>query len=183
MKQLLSLAVVTALAVFVASAAPATTVGWDVTTNADHTTYTYSLTSTEFSDLITSFHVYAPMDPSLVTAWTTDNGWLFAVEPDAEIGGADIYWWADDPAAQGLAYGAGLQVSMTVPAHLSRDDNFVVPGYLGNWGYETYNFAGWGVLVSFPPVPVPVGTAPVPEPASVLALASGLTLLRLRRRT
>ena len=180
MKGLLSLAVVTVLVVFVASAAAATTVGWDVSAAGDHTTYTYTLTSSEFNDLITSLHVYAPMTPSLVTSWTAENGWLFATEPDPETGGADIYWWADDPGAQGLAYGASLQASMTVPAWLSRDDNFVVPGYLGNWGYETYNFAGWGVLVSFPAVPVPVGT--VPEPVSLLALASGCTLLGLLRR-
>ncbi len=182
MKGPLVFGMVAALVVLVASAGMATTAGAIVETVGDLTTYTYTITSSELNDLITSFHVYAPLHPSLVVGWEAENDWLFAVDADLEIDGADIYWWAPDPVEDGLPYGQTVQVSMTVPSTTSTDYNFIVPGFLGNWGYETYNFAGWGVLVSFPPVPVPVGQASLPEPASLAALAFGCAVLAARRR-
>ena len=182
MKGPLVFGMVATLVVLVASAGMATTAGAIVETVGDSTTYTYTVTSSELNDLITSFHVYAPLHPSLVVGWEAENDWLFTVDADPEIDGADIYWSAPDPVEDGLAYGQTMHVSMTVPSTTSTDNNFIVPGFLGNWGYETYNYAGYGVFVSFPPVPVPVGQDPFPEPASLVALAFGCAAFVARRR-
>ena len=182
MKSTIVLVLAVLLGVFVASAASATTVGWDVFVLGDSATYTYVFTSSEAGDWITHFHVYAPLSPTLVQDWSAERGWQFTADPDLETGGADLCWYAPDPLADGLAYGQSIQVSMTVSSAYPTVENFIVPGCLGNWGYETYFFAGWGVLVSFPCVGVPEGSAPVPEPLSVIVLAAGCAVMGLKRR-
>lgn len=170
------------LAAGVATSAGATSLNWDVTSVGDSTIYTYILDSTETGDYITSLHVYAPCKPNIVKAWSASEGWSFDSADDPDTGGADFYWYANDPAVNALADGDTLQVSFTVPLTAEQVDDFIVPTYLGNWGYESSNYAEWGVLVSFPSVPVPGASPAVPEPSGILALGAGITLMKLRQR-
>ena len=72
-----SVAVLTVLAVVAASAASATTLGCNISTVGNLTTYTYTLTSTEYGDYITSLHVYAPIPLDVINGWTAPGNWLF----------------------------------------------------------------------------------------------------------
>ena len=179
-KTLLLLA--TVLAVLCASAAVAS-VDWNVTTIGDTTTYSYFFTNTEEdSDSFISLHVFAPMNASLIKNWSADDGWGFATDIDLETGDADIYWYSLDPDNTALNFGDSLQVSFNVPKELPTITNHEMPGALGNWGYETYDWAGFGVWVMMPSVPVPGSSAPsYPEPISVITLASGLGMLFFKR--
>ena len=172
------------LAVSLGSAAMATTVGWSVSTSGIMNIYTYYLTSSEASDVITSFHIYAPTLPTNILPDTTPVGWRYLAEVDSETGGADISWTATNTSTYGLTYGKTLQVSMKASSSLPRLNNYSVPGYLGNWGYESANYAGWGAFTMFPAVAVPSGmtTASVPEPGSLAALALGCIGIILRKR-
>ena len=69
---------------------------------------------------------------------------------------------------------------MTAPASSNTIYNYVVPDFLGNWGYETYQWAGFGVFVMMPSVPVPQGT---PEPVGALVLAAGCAFLTRRMKS
>lgn len=173
-----------AVVVSLASAATATTVGWNVTTSGNYLTYTYLLTSSEASDIITSFHIYAPTLPTLVLPNTAPVGWVFSSVVDDETGWADVSWTTTNTLTYGLSYGKTLQVSMKSLYSNPRIDTYKVPGYLGNWGYESANYAGWGAFTMFPSVPVPSGTslASVPEPGSLIALALGCLGLIFRKR-
>lgn len=170
----------TVLAVMVASAASATTLGCVKSTAGNLTTYTYTLTSTEYDDLVTSLHIYAPLSPGLIQAYTMPAHWSYdvVIDPEPEVG-TDIYWYADDADLYGITNGGRGTFTLTVPSWTSTDSDHIVPGCFGNWGYETASWPG-DILVSFPSVPVPAG---VPEPTSLMVLAAGCGLLaRLRRR-
>lgn len=182
MKRVL-LALIAPMLVVLAAGASATTVTHAVATVGDTTTFTYTLTSGESSDFITSFHVYAPTDWALLSGWSITPGWEFAADLDAETGGADAYWYAVNPVQGGLAFGRVLQVVLTAPSTLRVKPDYVVPGYLGNWGFETLVWAGCGPFVMTGSVPVPEGAAPaVPEPGSILVLAAGCAAIRLSLR-
>jgi len=162
------------LAVFIASAATATSLGCLVNTSGNLTTYTYTLRSTELGDYIISLHLYAPLDPLYIKQNTGPSNWLFGavIDPDPEVG-TDIYWAADNPDTDGLANGRSLTFTLTVPSTCQKNDTYIVPGCFGNWGYETQNWAG-DVVVSFPSVSVPES---VPEPASLMAVIMGCGLM------
>lgn len=160
----------------------ATTVEHTLFTQGGITTYNYVLTSDENSDLVTSFHLYAPTQAELVTGWTTAPGWEFSIDPDPESGGVDIYWEVVDPISNGIGFGERLDISISTSSDVPTVNDFVVPGFLGNWGYETYNWAGWGVLVMPWSVPVPSGVEPTPEPLGLIALGVGCALLAPWRR-
>jgi hypothetical protein len=169
----------TVLAVMVVSAASATTLGGVKSTVGSLTTYTYTFTSTEFEDLVTSVHIYAPLSPELIRGHTMPAHWTYDViiDPDPEVG-TDIYWYADEE-LYAIPNGGKGTFTLTVPSWTSTDTGHIVPGCFGNWGYETASWPG-DVLVSFPSILVPAG---VPEPASLIVLAAGCGLLaRLRRR-
>ncbi len=161
--------------VLIVSAACATSVSWNVVTSSLETTYTYTFLSTEYEDVITSFHIYAPVDPMAVFQPESSAGWNFDATIDEETGGADLCWSAPSAAA-GLAYGNSLQLSIAVPAYYGRVDDYILPGCLGNWGYVTRNYAQWGVLISIPPIPVPMGVPSLPEPASAAVLVAGCAM-------
>lgn len=170
------------LAIMVASAASATTLGCLKTTTGNQTTYTYTLTSSEIGDYITSLHIYAPLSPGLIQDHSSLANWSFdaIVDPDPEVG-TDIYWCADDIELYGLSNGTVQQFSITVPSWTSIDNNHILPGCLGNWGYDTESWPGY-TLISFPSVSVPEG---VPEPGSIMILAVGCCglMARMRRRS
>lgn len=160
------------LAIMVASAASATTLGCTKATAGNQTTYTYTITSTEYGDLITAVHIYAPLDIGLILGNTKPAHWSFdaLVDPDPEVG-ADIYWYVDETYA--IANGGKGIFSLTVPSWTTTVNDHVVPGCFGNWGYETASWPG-DVLVAFPSIAVPAGAAAaVPEPSSLLALCAG----------
>ena len=77
--------------------------------------------------------------------------------------------------ADGLSAGGMLMVSVTTPSSIPTNEDYVLPGCLGNWGYEV---AGWAGSVAIMPssVAVPQSFVPksVPEPSGLLALASCL---------
>lgn len=167
-----------------ASAATATTLGCSKVIASNQTTYTYTITSTEYGDLITSVHIFAPLDPGLILGHTGPANWDFDVfiDPDPEVG-SDIYWYADE--VYGISNGGHAAFSLTVPSWTSTDNDHIVPGCFGNWGYETASWPG-AVLVAFPSVPVPAGVSSVPEPTSLIALSSGCCALMAiirRKRT
>jgi len=155
MKRIGRATAVAALVLLAAVAAGASSVDYSVFSDGILTTYNYALTSDEAADSITSFHVYAPIVHTLINGWSDTSGWEFATDIDPETEGADIYWYASDIDADSLAYGDVLHVTMTAPASSNTIYNYVVPDFLGNWGYETYQWAGFGVFVMMPSVPVP----------------------------
>jgi|GEM_PF-1610628 len=170
----------TMLAVMVASAASATTLGCVKSTAGSLTTYTYTISSTEYEDSITSLHIYAPLSIGLIQGYSMPAHWSFDALVDPEPGvGADIYWYADDYELYGIPNLGHSAFSLTVPSWTSTDNSHIIPGTFGNWGYETANYLG-DILISFPSVAVPAG---VPEPTSLIALAFGCSLMaRLRRK-
>ncbi len=173
--------VVPLLIVLIASGAVAS-VTWNVQTVGDSTTYTYTYLNTDATDdLITGFHVYAPLDPALITGWDADMGWLLGVDIDP-TGASDIYWYTDDPMGSGIMGGDSLNFSMTVPSYTSVVYDYVIEDFpVTNWGYDGFLCGGtWLALGS---VPVPAGSvAETPEPASMLALCAGFAALIAKRK-
>lgn len=164
------------LVVLTISAASATSLNCSVNTVGSLTTYTYTFTSTEAGDYVTSLHLYSLLNPSLIKANTAPTNWLFGsdVDPDPEVG-LDMYWYADNPDTHGIGNGSVKQFSLTVPSWTTKDTTHVVPGCFGNWGYECQSWPG-AVIVAFPSVAVPKGVAApaVPELSSLLVLVLGL---------
>lgn len=160
----------------------ATTVNSSVSTDGVHTTYSYTLASDEQDDFVIAFHVYAPVDPLLVTGWCASPDWSFAKVFDDEITAADLYWCVSNPEVRWLAFGDSLEFTIQTDASVPSAANYVIPDYLGNWGIETEGWAGWGVFVMLPSVPVPNQlTAGVPEPCSAAAIVVGLGAFGLTR--
>ena len=179
--------IVAALVVFVVvavSPAIATGLVGSKLTSAGLTTYTYTLTCTEYGDTITSLHVYAPLSLGLIQAHTSPANWSFdaVTDPDPEVG-ADIYWFADDYDTDGIPNGGRAAFTLSVPSWTTTDTAYVIPGCFGNWGFEVQSWPD-SVMVWFDSVPVPVGTmAAAPEPGSFVALAVGcIALIGMRRR-
>lgn len=175
-----TVALLAVLALMVASAASATSLTCLKTLNGDTTTYTYTLSSTEYGDYITSFHIYAPLATGLIQGYTAPAHWSFdaILDPEPDVG-TDIYWFADDYDLYGIPNLSSRAFTLTVPSWTSTNDGHVVPGCWGNWGYETQSWPD-AILISFPSVPVPEG---VPEPTSLIALTLGcLITARARRR-
>ena len=161
------------LAIMVASAASATTLAGTQTADGGMTTYTYTLTSTELGDFITSLHVFAPLSVDLVRSYTAPENWSFSAEPYSDPAyGTDFCWYSDNPRLYGVGNNSSAVFSLTVPSSTCTDCSRALPGCFGNWGYETRSWPG-ALLVSFPAVPVPEG---VPEPTSLIALAFGCFL-------
>jgi hypothetical protein len=158
-----------------------TIVGWDYITMGDSTIYTYILISGESSDIITSFHVYAPVDYGLITDWTADDGWAFEATVDEETGGSDLCWYTPEGVASGLAPGGLLMVTVSTPFTVPTNEEYELPGCFGNWGYEVSSWPG-SVTVMLGSVAVPQSLTTVPEPASMAALAMGIVGLVARRR-
>lgn len=165
-----------------AAQADETEVGWDYITIGDSTVYTYILMSGSTEDIVTSFHVYAPCDYRLIQDWTADEGWAFEAVLDQETGGADLSWYCPAGVANGLDAGGMLMVSITTGSNIPTNEDYVLPGCLGNWGYEV---AGWAGSVAIMPssVAVPQSFEPIPEPSGLIALVSGLgAVVAYRRR-
>lgn len=182
MNRWLVVAIIIVLAMLAAPAAMATEAYWDVASLGGQNIYSYVFMSTEESDVLTSFHVYAPIDPSDILDWSADAGWSFSASIDSESGAADLCWHADNPAS-GLQSYDFLQVSISTATSLSTDENYNLQYYLGNWGYNTLNFADQYPTVMDSIVGVPTKRlSEVPEPASLLALIAGCAMLKLRRR-
>ena len=141
--------------------------------------YSYVYANTEEpGDKITGFHVYAPVDLSLVTAVSADVGWVFHTAPDIS-GALDIYWDTEFPSVYGLAGGSELHVSFSTPATVTTRYDYVLLDFeIGNWGYDT-EMTG-GAWTMFGSVPVPEGI--VPEPASLAVLAAGCLAAWMKRR-
>lgn len=171
------------LAMFVTSTAMATNVGWNVLSNSNSTQYTYTFTSTEVNDFVNVFHVFAPLNPELITEWGADREWLFGYDTTAAEGVWDFFWFALDSSNE-LPKGSTMSVGFTVPAGLTQLDSCKLPGYLGNWGYETRNFADYGITYGATSVGVPSSSplANTPEPMSIFALGAGLIGMALKRR-
>lgn len=175
------------IAVLVVIALPAaqadeTDVGWDYATVGDSTIYTYILMSGSAEDIVTSFHVYAPCDYRLITDWSADAGWGFEALRDEETGGTDLNWYCPIGVADGLSAGGMLTVSVTTSSSVPTNEEYVLPGCLGNWGYEV---AGWAGSVAIMPssVAVPQSIVSTPEPSTLAALGSGLmAVMALRRK-
>lgn len=174
------------LMMVVGSSAWATTVTCNIDTVGDLTTYTYTLTSMEAGDYISSFHVFALLDLSLIVGNTAPANWGFDAFIDPEPGvGADIYWYANSPLDAIPNLGV-RQFSLSVPSWTTVDTEHIVPGCFGNWGYECLSWPG-AVMVSYTTVPVPNSMAnpAVPEPASIVGLLLGLGAVarKYRRKT
>ena len=166
------------------SAIPAAAgVSWYLDTSDGVKTYHYTYTNTEEAgDTIMGFHVYAPVDVSLVSGGTSDEGWEFATAPDPS-GALDIYWESVDSDTYGVDPGDSVQVSLVTALSVATDYNYVIPDVpIGNWGYDGV-YAG-GTWTMFGSVPVPKGAVMgAPEPASIICLAAGcLCLVRIRRK-
>lgn len=163
--------VLTVLALLVASAASATSLSGLRTISGDLTTYTYTVSSTEVGDYITSVHIYAPLSTELIRGYTAPPHWSFhaATDPDPNVG-TDISWYADDYDLYGIANLGSAVFTLTVPSWTNTETGHIVPGCFGNWGYETQS---WATLISFPSVPVPEG---VPEPTSLITLMIGCVI-------
>ena len=180
-----NLFLLTAIAIILATPAVATTVTWNVTPDGGSTVYDYILTSEETADLVTSLHIYAPTNSAAITSWNTQEGWQFVAEPDTESDGLDIYWYTDDPETYGLPSGQSLHFQYTTPSSIPTSYDYVAPDYLGNWGYETFDWAFYGVLVMSSSLPVPSGAltqAETPEPAGIAIIISGIAGMVFRRR-
>ena len=174
------IATIVVLAMCLAPAAMATDAYWDCTQLGDINVYTYIFVSNEQGDWLKSFHVYAPVDPDVVTDWSADDGWSFTKSVDLVTGAADFCWYS----ATGLACDDLLQVSMTTAATVPMSEEYTLPQYLGNWAYESGNWPGAPPTVMDSGVGVPTGplSATVPEPASILGLIAGCVPLIFRRR-
>ena len=155
---------------------------WSVAENQK--TYTYVLTNSDFYDVVTSLHIYAPLDVGLMQGHSGPPNWSFyaVMDPDPDVG-ADICWCADDYDTDGILDGGHATFTLTVPAWTGNDDNYVVPGCFANWGFELQSWPD-SVIVWFGSVPVPVGTmGQVPEPAGLAVMVVGcMALLGLRWR-
>jgi len=175
-----------AVALLAASAPRAcATVDFSVTTAGPWTTYTYTYANTEEpSDAITAFHVYAPVSVSLLQVGAASNGWNLGVDYDSEFMIADIFWVSPDPDSDSISYGEQLTVTLVTSASVSVLSDWVLPDFpLGNWGYETVNWAGYGTFPMVGSVPVPSGfVAETPEPGSLLVMALGAAVLGAVRR-
>lgn len=160
----------------------ATSVATNVYDDGMHITYTYTLSSDETNDFITAFHVYAPIDPARVTGWCDNTAWAFDCFYDDEIQASDIYWQADTNLVRGIAAAGDLEFRLQTLSNCPTLHNYVIEGYLGNWGIETESWAGWGTFVMMPSVAVP--SNPMPEPSTFALLLSGLSgcVLVVRRR-
>lgn len=170
---------ITVLVMFATSAAMATTLDWMITPFGSNIIYTYTLNSTEYGDRITSLHLYAALSPSRIVSWTAPDGWLFDAVPDPDAG-RDIFWYVSDTSTEGLANLASMTVSLTVTSMSATESDYILPGCLSNWGYETANWLEWGVLIDpNGPVPVPVDT---PEPITLVSLLAGCGSLIFFRR-
>lgn len=182
MKGWLVVATIIALAVFVVPTAMAAEAYWGIDILGEQSIYTYLFMSTGETDVLTSFHVFAPIDPTDVIDWSADQGWLFSATIDSESGVTDLCWYAENP-ENGLGAFDFLQVSVTTLASISTDENYTLPDYLGNWGYKTLNYMDQYPTIIDSTVGVPTKRlSEVPEPASLLALITGCAMLRLRRR-
>lgn len=166
------------------SAANATTLGCNLTQSGNYTIYTYILTSSETSDILTGIHVYAPTLPTNVFQSSTPSGWKFLVSSNSSSGGSDISWTSIDTSNYNLTYGKSLTVSIKALSSLQHIDNYKSPGFLGNWGYESLNYSGCGAFVMYSSVSVPTGNsaASVPEPCSAITLILGCIALLKKHR-
>jgi hypothetical protein len=163
----------------------ATSVATSVYDDGSYITYTYTLSSDEQDDFITAFHVYAPIQPTAVNGWCDSTAWTFDSFFDDEIEASDIYWLVDTSVSRGIPSGGNLNFTIRTTSAYPTATNYVIEGYLGNWGIETESWAGWGTFVMLPSVPVPKAVAGAePEPTSFAALLTGLGALALllRRR-
>ncbi len=173
--------IVAALVVFLAVAAspalPMELAGsWAV--DGSQKTYTYILTNSEFDDIVTSVHVYAPLALGLIQGQTGPENWSSGavLDLDPEVG-ADIYWYADDYDLYSIPDGGQATFTLTVPSWTDNVDDYVVPGCWANWGFEIVSWPD-SVVVWFDSVPVPVGTmAQAPEVGGFTALAVGCIAL------
>lgn len=171
---------------FPAAATPALAVelvgSWSVV--GSQKTYTYVFTNSDFYDVVTSVHIYAPLDVGLIQGQSGPPNWSFhaVMDPDPDVG-ADIYWCADDYDTDGILDGGHATFTLTVPAWTDNDNNYVVPGCFANWGFELQSWPE-SVIVWLGSVPVPVGPmGQVPEPTNLAMVAVGcVTLLGLRWR-
>ncbi|MCE5314378.1 MAG: PEP-CTERM sorting domain-containing protein [Armatimonadota bacterium] len=156
---------------------------WQVVNNGTSTTYVYSYTNTEESaDYITGFHVYAPVDASLITNWDADTGWEFGIESDP-TGASDICWYTDDAETYGISDGNMLTVSITAASTTTTVYDYVLEDFpVGNWGYDAQTSGGTWVMIGSLAVPSGSETAETPEPASLLALLAGCAAVIARRR-
>lgn len=180
-------AILAILALAAASAASATLLSCSITTAGSLTTYSYTLTSSEYDDFVTSLHIYAPITLDLIDGWTAPNNWLFdaVMDPDPLVG-ADICWYAGNPDQDGIPNTGIGQFSLTVPSTTIVNSSYVIPGCFGNWGYETQWWSSiWPgyVVVMSESIPVPEKCdVATPEPSSIVVLAAGLGLIaRIRR--
>jgi hypothetical protein len=163
----------------------ATSVGTNTFDDGLTITYTYTLSSTEDNDFITAFHLYAPIQPEAVTGWCDSPAWTFDAFFDDEISASDIYWTVDTTQSRGIPSGGNLDFMIQTSSAFPTVSNYVIEGYLGNWGVETEWWSGWGTFVMLPSVPVPKGVAEaVPEPSAIATLLTGMAAcaLAFRRR-
>lgn len=172
------------LLVLVASSVSAMELSGSWSVAGNQKTYTYLFTNGDFSDVVTSVHIYAPIDIGLIQGQSGPPNWSFCavMDPDPDVG-ADIYWCADDYDTDGILDGGHATFTLTVPSWTGNDNNYVVPGCFANWGFELQSWPDC-VIVWFGSVPVPVGTmGEVPEPATLAVIAAGcISLLGLRWR-
>lgn len=176
---------VPAFVLLLCSASMATSVGTSVFDDGTNITYTYTLSSSEDNDFITAFHVYAPIQPEAVTGWCDSAAWTFDAFYDTEISASDIYWTVDTAQSRGIPAGGDLNFSIQTTSAFPTVNDYIIEGYLGNWGVETEWWAGWGTFVMLPSVPVPKAIAGAePEPSAFAAVLTGLAAcaLAFRRR-
>ena len=182
MRGWLFVATITVLAILAAPAAMATESWWDVTPVGGQNVFTYVFMSTEVNDVLTSVHIYAPINLTDILDWSADEGWLFSSTIDEQTGDIDLCWSAEVP-ENGLEAMDFLQVSITTSSSLAIDEEYYLQDYIGNWGFNTLNLVGEYPTIMDSSVGVPVNRlTSVPEPASLLAILSGCALLKLRRR-
>lgn len=152
----------------------------DCTPDGNTLIFDYILFAGDTDELITAFHVFAPVDYRVVKDWSANDGWSFSASRDAETGGADFCWYSAD----GLSANDMLMCSIITSSNVSSSDTWKKPGCEGNWGYEVVQWPD-AVAVLGPSVDVPVAAQiNTPEPGSIFALMSGFSGLFIcgRRR-